>query len=181
MSDLAAVASSPEVATSATSGATPGATSEVDLGWALRTLLRSYLRQVGEAVADVPGGPRAYQVMTVAADNTCQNQAAMADILGLDRTLMTYLVDGLENDGLVVRTPDPADRRARRVTLTEKGDDLMAGLRSRVDDVEKRLLAGLPADSAARLRHDLGRAAQSAPADSAPGEPSPCTEDSCTV
>ncbi|WP_368664705.1 MarR family winged helix-turn-helix transcriptional regulator [Leucobacter celer] len=34
---------------------------------------------------------------------------------------VAQLVDDLENSGNVARTPDPADGRARRVTLTERG------------------------------------------------------------
>jgi DNA-binding MarR family transcriptional regulator len=155
----------------------PGRTSDADFGWALATLSRSYLRQIGEAVADVPGGPRGYQVLTVAAGGSCQNQASMAEMLGLDRTMMTYLVDGLEKEGLVIRTPDPGDRRARRVTLTATGESLLAELRSRVDGVEQRLLSGLAPDAADRFRRDLGALAQSAPADATAA----CAEDPCTA
>ena len=34
---------------------------------------------------------------------------------------MTYLLDELRGAGLVERRPDPADRRARRVALTDDG------------------------------------------------------------
>ena len=36
---------------------------ESDLGWALGAVMRGYLRAVDEVVADVPGGPRGYQVL----------------------------------------------------------------------------------------------------------------------
>jgi len=39
---------------------------------------------------------------------------------------ITYLVDRLEERGLVDRQPDPEDRRARLVTLTDEGSDLIA-------------------------------------------------------
>lgn len=105
---------------------------ESDLGWALGTVTRSYLRIAAEAVADVPGGPRGYQVLSSAARGDAGSQLAMAQRLGVDRTVMTYLLDDLERAGLVERRPDPADRRARRVVLTEDG-------RARLCDVERRL------------------------------------------
>ncbi|GAA5120883.1 MarR family winged helix-turn-helix transcriptional regulator [Pseudonocardia adelaidensis] len=105
---------------------------ESDLGWALGTVTRSYLRTAAEAVADVPGGPRGYQVLSSAAVGDAGSQLAMAQRLGVDRTVMTYLLDDLEKAGLVERKPDPADRRARRVVLTEHG-------RARLCDVERRL------------------------------------------
>ncbi|MCU1479443.1 MAG: MarR family transcriptional regulator [Subtercola sp.] len=132
-----------------------------DFGWALGTLLRSYLGQMGDAVSGLTGGPRAYQVMTMAAAGSCQNQAAIAERMGLDRTLMTYLVDGLEKQGLVVRTPDPLDRRSRRVDLTPAGKALHAQLAERVRQVECSVLGSLPTEDAAQLRRLLGDAASS--------------------
>lgn len=40
---------------------------------------------------------------------------------GLEPSTMTGLLDRMERDGLVKRTPDPADRRAQRITLTPAG------------------------------------------------------------
>ena len=105
---------------------------ESDLGWALGTVMRSYRRVAEESVADLPGGPRGYQVLSSAARGNSGSQLAMAQRLGVDRTVMTYLLDDLEKAGLVERKPDPADRRARRVVLTEAG-------RARLCDVERRL------------------------------------------
>jgi MarR family transcriptional regulator, transcriptional regulator for hemolysin len=143
-----------------------------DFGWALGTLLRAYLRQAGEAVAELPGGPRAYQAMAIIASDSCQNQAAIAERLGLDRTVMTYLIDDLESHKLVLRTPDPNDRRARRITLTKRGASLLETLSGRVRQVERQLLAQLNDSEAEQLRATLGRAALVAEARS--GEENAC-------
>lgn len=45
----------------------------------------------------------------------------IADALGQAPRTVTEAVDGLERDGLVVRTPDPLDRRAKRISLTGEG------------------------------------------------------------
>lgn len=50
---------------------------------------------------------------------------------GVRPPTMTRLVDGLERDGLVVRRPDPLDRRAVRVLATAKGSRLLQRGRSR--------------------------------------------------
>jgi DNA-binding MarR family transcriptional regulator len=44
---------------------------------------------------------------------------------------MTKHVDRLERDGLVARTPSPADRRRVGLTLTEKGQRVLRRVRSR--------------------------------------------------
>lgn len=46
-----------------------------------------------------------------------------AELLCVKSTI-TRLVDRLESEGLVIRTPDPLDRRAQRLLLTAKGDAL---------------------------------------------------------
>jgi DNA-binding MarR family transcriptional regulator len=132
-----------------------------DLGWALGTLLRGYVKRSAEVVAELPGGSRGYQVLATASRGSCSNQAAIAESTGLDRTVLTYLIDDLEKAGLVVRTADPHDRRARRVSLTDAGAARLEELSARMREVEGQLLAGLPAEDAEQLRSIVTRAAQS--------------------
>src|SRR3954466_13598807 len=117
---------------------------ESDLGWALGTVMRNYLRAVDEVVADVPGGPRGYQVLAACGREGPRTQLALARQLGIDRTVMTYLLDDLESAGLVRREPDPNDRRARRVVATPAGHERLEELHQRQRRVEDLLLAGLP-------------------------------------
>lgn len=49
------------------------------------------------------------------------SQAALAERMGLSKQAVQQLLDLLEADGVVAREPDPADKRARRVVLTELG------------------------------------------------------------
>jgi DNA-binding MarR family transcriptional regulator len=132
---------------------------ESDLGWALGTVTRSYLRIAAEAVADLPGGPRGYQVLSSAAKGDAGTQLAMAQRLGVDRTVMTYLLDDLEKAGLVERKPDPADRRARRVLLTEDGRARLCDVERRLRRVEDHVLGPLDATERDTLRTLLQRVA----------------------
>ena len=43
---------------------------------------------------------------------------------GLEPSTMTGLLDRMERDGLVKREPDPNDRRASKIHLTQKGVDV---------------------------------------------------------
>ena len=94
---------------------------EADLGWALGRVARAHLRTAQDVVAGLPGGPGGYQVLAGLAGGPPRTQLALARTLGLDRTVMTYLLDELEGADLVARRPDPADRRARQVLLTDTG------------------------------------------------------------
>ena len=117
-----------------------------DLGWALGVLSRSYVKAVAATFADVPGGPRGYQVLAAAARDEHGSQLALAQHLGVDRTVMTYLLDSLAEAGLIERRPDPADRRARRVVATARGRALLGELGERLRAAEDQVLAGLDHD-----------------------------------
>jgi DNA-binding MarR family transcriptional regulator len=132
---------------------------ESDLGWALGTVMRNYLRAVDEVVAGVPGGPRGYQVLASCGQEGPRTQLALAQRLGLDRTVMTYLLDDLQGAGLVERRPDPTDRRARRVELTEAGTAQLCVLAGRLREAEDRLLDRLDPDERDVLRRLLFRLA----------------------
>src|SRR5665213_3920692 len=99
-----------------------------DLGWGLGVVFRAYVAAADAAVAEFPGGPRGYQVLAAAARSDVGSQLALAQHLGIDRTVMTYLLDDLEAAKLIERRPDPSDRRARRVVATQLGIELLATL-----------------------------------------------------
>jgi DNA-binding MarR family transcriptional regulator len=138
----------------------------VDLGWALGTIKRAYVEAAGDAVADVPGGARGYLVLATSGRGEPSSQLALADHLGVNRTVMTYLLDDLERAGLVERRPDPTDRRARRVVITESGRTLLHEAKSRLCRAEDELLGPLDEQERATLRTLLQRLATAlAPAD----------------
>jgi len=132
---------------------------DTDLGFALGLVFRRYLRSAGAVMADLPGGPRGYQVLAEAAGNNAGTQLALAQRLGIDRTVMTYLLDDLERAGLVARRPDPADRRARRIVATEVGQVRLAALDRELRRAEEHLLAPLDGPDREAFRELLCRLA----------------------
>ena len=132
---------------------------EADLGWALGRVTRAHLRTARDVVSDLPGGPRGYQVLAGLGEGPPSTQLALARTLGVDRTVMTYLLDELEGEGLVERRPDPADRRARHVLLTETGRARLCDLERRLRDAEDQLLAPLEPAERDALRTLLQRLA----------------------
>lgn len=59
--------------------------------------------------------------------------SALADDLHIAPRSATEVVDALEERGWVDRTPDPTDRRATTLTLTDAGRELVA----QIDDVRR--------------------------------------------
>lgn len=56
------------------------------------------------------------------------NQATLADLLEIQPMTVTRLLDRMEENGWIERRPDPADRRAVRLHLTEQAQPLLAEL-----------------------------------------------------
>jgi DNA-binding MarR family transcriptional regulator len=128
-----------------------------DLGWALGVVFRSYAKAAAAAFAELPGGPRGYQILTAASRGEPGSQLELAHHLGVDRTVMTYLLDDLEGSGLIERRPDPADRRARRIVATAPGRERLADLDRRLRAAEDHVLAGLATDDDRRAFRALLR------------------------
>ena len=79
----------------------------------------------------------------------------LADAERVRRPTVTRMLGHLEDDGLITRTPDPADRRSTLIAITPAGAELLAAARTRKDAFLSERLDGLsPAD-----RETLARAA----------------------
>ena len=76
----------------------------------------------------------------------------LAEQLAADRPYVTLIVDGLEERGLVQRTPHPEDRRAKVVALTEAGRAAAARADAILDEPPAALQDVPPEDLEALLR-----------------------------
>lgn len=61
----------------------------------------------------------------------------LADRAQMTNQSMGYLVDALEKRGYVERQPDPADRRAALVVITDRGRDEIAAARRLIGDIQR--------------------------------------------
>ncbi|MFJ9704924.1 MarR family winged helix-turn-helix transcriptional regulator [Streptomyces sp. NPDC101234] len=73
---------------------------------------------------------------------------SLAERLGLSRAGVSKTLGKLEKRGFITRTPNPADRRAALVTVTEAGAKAVDDLFPRQLSIEFDLLAGLGEDRA---------------------------------
>src|SRR5215468_6554111 len=70
-------------------------------------------------------------------------QAELAEMLDLQPITLTRLLDGLANNGLIERRPDPDDRRAKRLFLTPAARPLLEHLGVVGEDIMAAVLDGL--------------------------------------
>ncbi|WP_067510158.1 MarR family winged helix-turn-helix transcriptional regulator [Actinoplanes sp. TFC3] len=137
-------------------------TLETDLGWAIRLVSTAFSRVATESVANLPGGPRGYLVLVALTGGEPPSQLALAKEVSLDRTVMTYLLDDLEAHNFVTRRPDPRDRRARQVLITDTGRTRLEQVRGSLAAAEARILADLDEREAEQFRALLSKVAQTA-------------------
>jgi len=130
-----------------------------DFGWHLGVLGTAYQRSVVTVLGDFPHGPRGYQTLAAVVHDQQPSQLALATHLGIDRTVMTYLIDDLVKAGLVERQLNPADRRQRKIVATAQGLAVYTDLERRVRSAEDRLLEALDDGERRALRHLLRRVA----------------------
>jgi DNA-binding MarR family transcriptional regulator len=135
-----------------------------DLGFTLGVIFRGYLKAANPVVCDIPGGPRGYQILVAANQHQAGGQGALAHRLGVDRTVMTYLIDDLEEAGVVERRADPLDRRSRHIVATPRGRQLWSDTEKRLKDVEDDVLSALSTAERATFRDLLQRLAARATA-----------------
>jgi DNA-binding MarR family transcriptional regulator len=115
----------------------------------LAAMLQPVVRALIEAELPVLAGHGitmwGYIVLSALQDAPESTQAALAERIGADKTRIIATLDALQGAGLITRDPDPADRRARVLSITPAGARARDGAQREIQRNEERLLARLPA------------------------------------
>jgi DNA-binding MarR family transcriptional regulator len=147
-------------------GATPAHTAtEIygEAGPALLVLTRAYFGAVGPILDGLPHATRGYHTLGAVIRGDHPSQLALATWLGIDRTVMTYLLDDLVAAGLVERQQNPTDRRQRKIVATAHGVQTFTELQRKVRRAEDDLLGALSDTERETLRDLLGKAVAALP------------------
>jgi MarR family transcriptional regulator, lower aerobic nicotinate degradation pathway regulator len=112
-------------------------------------------RQVGERLATL--GSRKWHYATLAAleEFGPDSQSGLSDRTGIYRSDLVATINELTARGLVVRAPDPADRRRNAITLTGEGRRHLRHLDVLIADAQAELLAPLSEVDRAELTRIL--------------------------
>jgi DNA-binding MarR family transcriptional regulator len=97
----------------------------------------------------------AYAVLLALAEQPTRTQAALAESIGADKTRIIGVLDDLQGRGLIKREPDPDDRRARVLSLTEDGRRVCGAAQADIRRMEEALLDRLPAADRRGFLHAL--------------------------
>jgi DNA-binding MarR family transcriptional regulator len=87
-----------------------------------------------------------YVVLSALDRSSIRTQAALAAAIGADKTRIIRILDDLQDDGYIERRPDPDDRRARLLTITDAGRRVKDAAQDEIQRGEERWLGELSAD-----------------------------------
>lgn len=87
--------------------------------------------------------PEARLIYEIANAKSTQASGIMTN-LGIDKSYLSRLLNGLEKEKMIARTPSEKDGRAHVLSLTGKGRRAFEGLNRASDDQIRRLLGPLP-------------------------------------
>lgn len=75
------------------------------------------------------------------------NQVALADMLDVQPISLARVLDRLQDAGFIERRPDPEDRRAFRLYLTEKAAPILEQIWERGAETREAAMTGLPREA----------------------------------
>lgn len=119
----------------------------------LRRVIGRLARLLNAAPVSENLTPTQASVLGIVAHRGPIGMTEVAEIEGLNPTMLSRVVAKLVDDGMLTRQPDPADQRAVQLGATDTGHDVHQRIiRSRTETVA-RILDGLSPDVTAAL-HD---------------------------
>jgi DNA-binding MarR family transcriptional regulator len=123
--------------------------------------LSAVTRQLARASGGPDDGPAMTSTQLLALFETViggpLRLSELAERMGITAPTASRAVDGLVDLGLLERLPDPADRRAVRIDVTESGRVDVEGRKARVAAALEPAVAALSAQDRARLASLLAR------------------------
>ena len=128
---------------------------EHSTGDLVMALARRVRREHADSLAEwdvTPSQARALRVLASHAEG--MRPSALADELRIAPRSATDVVDGSAARGWVARTPDPTDRRATVLTLTDDGRDLVDRIEGVRRQASERVLDVLT-DAQRRTLHEI--------------------------
>lgn len=117
-------------------------------GYLANHMARLFAHHLQERIKPLGIAPAQFAVLLELWQEQGLTQRDLVKRLAVEQATMANTVGRMERDGLVVRKPDPKDKRAARLYLTNKAQDVKAAATGEASGVNKLALAGLSGDEA---------------------------------
>ena len=129
------------------------------IGLHLTRTARSVSRAFDDALAQADGSIPVWLVLISLKSQQLRNQRELAEAVGIREATLTHHLNAMDEQGLITRRRDPANRRVHLVELTDAGEALFERLRGAAGAFDKKLRAGFSDDEVADLEALLSRLA----------------------
>jgi MarR family transcriptional regulator, transcriptional regulator for hemolysin len=129
------------------------------IGLNLARTARSVSRAFDDALAQAGGSVPRWLVLISLKSQPMRNQRELAEAVGIREATLTHHLNSMDEEGLITRRRDPANRRVHLVELTEAGEAAFQRMRGAATAFDQRLRSGLSGDDVAQLEALLGRLA----------------------
>jgi MarR family transcriptional regulator for hemolysin len=127
------------------------------VGLHLSRAARSVSRAFDDALAEAGGSLHVWLVLLNLKTRRVANQRELAEAVGVGEATLTHHLNGMDADGLITRTRDPANRRVHVVELTDAGEAAFTRLRAAAVAFDRRLRRGLTEQEIAGFEAVLDR------------------------
>ena len=121
---------------------------DVELVARLRGVIGRLARQLNDTSTGEGLTPTQYSVLGLVRRRGPLGLAELAELEGLNPTMLSRVVRALDDGGLIRRRPDPSDLRAARVEITLEGELVHERVREHRTRVLSGCLERLPAETA---------------------------------
>ena len=112
-------------------------------------------RAFDDALAEAGGSVPVWLVLISLKSQRLRNQRELAAAVGIREATLTHHLNSMDEQGLITRRRDPANRRVHLVELTDAGEAAFDRLRGAATDFDKRLRAGLSDEDMERIEASL--------------------------
>jgi MarR family transcriptional regulator for hemolysin len=131
--------------------------SQPSFGFLVHDVARLLARRFNHRALEALGLTRAQcRIISTLARNEGINQTGLAELLEVKPMTLVRQIDRMEEAGWIERRPDPGDRRARRLVLTDKARPILARIRQLSTEIREEVFAELR-EGEGRLLIDLLR------------------------
>ena len=129
------------------------------IGLHLARTARAVSRAFDDALAEAGGSVPVWLVLISLKSQQVRNQRELAEAVGIREATLTHHLNAMDEQGLITRRRDPANRRVHQVELTEAGEAAFQRMRGAAAAFDQRLRSGLSGDEVSQLEALLGRLA----------------------
>jgi DNA-binding MarR family transcriptional regulator len=128
-----------------------------NIGSLLSQVSRLFRRRFDERARKIGVTRPQWQVLSLLKRHQGINQGGLAELLEVEPITLGRMIDRLQEAGLVERRADPADRRAWRLHMTDKGNGLIESLIPYAEQTFAQALSGFSAEEEAVMMDLLDR------------------------